>query len=749
MPKNRFAIGPPHVFSTKIGETRARDQRNEEPTMQAPRLRSVVTDRPLSFVLSLFATTLLLLLPTPSATAQVPATLSYQGQITTTADGRPVPNGSYHFSIALYDSEQGGTPLWREDHRALLYRGVFSLQLGSIVPLDLPFDRPYFLGVSFQGDPEMEPRTPLSTSPYAFRAEVAGSLDGGAVTGINGQQGEIEIVGQGATIVSNRDGVITIASTLPKELLGGKKVEISPKKAQKSGKGNSMIHLDETSKKKSPNLIEMEVDGKDKFVVDNDGDVTAGDVTAGDIKADDVAAKGIAGTSLAIRGATKLGDGVGSDGLTVSPGTGAISFSDARLRNVGTPVASDDAATRGYVDRSIAAGDISGEPIVTFARSAGLTNNRVLVSGTGVSISNPGTDDAPLTVGIGQDVAPTASPFFAAMTIGGDLEVAQNLFVSGLSELDGNTSIGGDLSVLGNSSVAGSSSVAGNSSVTGNSAVAGNATVDGTLLVSQPVTAASSLFVGTSLTVGDDATITDQLYVAGDVAIDGMTDLRADARVFGDLDVDTDLNVDGNSVVVGSGSVGTTMSVGNDLSVGANATITDDLFVLGDVSISGETDMLDDARVDGDFEVQDDLEVGGDADISGATEIGGELEVASDLTVSGDSRLSAVEVENASGIALEIADGGLQLSTATYTADATTPPTIGAADVAAIVNATTAGAGDDINVPATGSLGQLIVVLNSSGATVDLLGTAAGAVAIPDGEGVSILYDGTSWVVVR
>jgi hypothetical protein len=46
--------------------------------------------------------------------------------------------------------------------------GGFSVLLGSITPLGTGFDGPLYLGISAPGEPEMAPRTALSSSPYAL-----------------------------------------------------------------------------------------------------------------------------------------------------------------------------------------------------------------------------------------------------------------------------------------------------------------------------------------------------------------------------------------------------------------------------------------------------------------------------------------------------------------------------------------------------------------------------------------------------
>lgn len=56
------------------------------------------------------------------------------------------------------------------------------------------------------------------------------------------------------------------------------------------------------------------------------------------------------------------------------------------------------------------------EPFITASASGSLAAERVLTGGTGVSIVDGGANST-MTVGIGQDVAPTAAPTFAGLTI--------------------------------------------------------------------------------------------------------------------------------------------------------------------------------------------------------------------------------------------------------------------------------------------------------------------------------------------
>ena len=107
------------------------------------------------------------------ATAAYPAppqTINYQGMLKSA--GGPV-NGAISMTFKLYSSETDTlTPaLWIESHPTVTVSGgKYSVVLGSVTPINLSFDVPYFLGVTVATDEEMTPRQVMSTAPYAFRA---------------------------------------------------------------------------------------------------------------------------------------------------------------------------------------------------------------------------------------------------------------------------------------------------------------------------------------------------------------------------------------------------------------------------------------------------------------------------------------------------------------------------------------------------------------------------------------------------
>lgn len=108
------------------------------------------------------------LLVSTSATLFAQANLSVQGTIQRSF-GAAVDDGNYSLTFRLYETDAGGTPIWEETQSDVeVIGGVYSVVLGASEPLDAPFDKPYFLGVSVDGGTELTPRARLTSSPYAL-----------------------------------------------------------------------------------------------------------------------------------------------------------------------------------------------------------------------------------------------------------------------------------------------------------------------------------------------------------------------------------------------------------------------------------------------------------------------------------------------------------------------------------------------------------------------------------------------------
>jgi hypothetical protein len=111
----------------------------------------------------------LVLLAAP-AFAVVPSTMSYQG-VLMDGTGALVPDGDYSLTFRLYTAPSGGAALWSETHDPVtVSRGGFSVILGSVDPLltVVPFDLPYWLGITVGGGTELVPRVQLASSPYSL-----------------------------------------------------------------------------------------------------------------------------------------------------------------------------------------------------------------------------------------------------------------------------------------------------------------------------------------------------------------------------------------------------------------------------------------------------------------------------------------------------------------------------------------------------------------------------------------------------
>ncbi len=95
--------------------------------------------------------------------------LSIQG-ILRTAEGDAVEDVETELTFKLYLQPNTGNPIWEETIDAVEVKGgIYSVILGAgATALDVPFNAPYFLGVSVEGGIELTPRARLTSSPYAL-----------------------------------------------------------------------------------------------------------------------------------------------------------------------------------------------------------------------------------------------------------------------------------------------------------------------------------------------------------------------------------------------------------------------------------------------------------------------------------------------------------------------------------------------------------------------------------------------------
>ena len=177
---------------------------------------TVTMQRLIRFLSTTALAAVALLMGTTDAVAQqIPQYLSYQG-VLTNESREAVQDGSYSMTFRLYAEENGGTAVWQETQTVLTQDGVFDAYLGLVTPLSIPFDAQYWISAQVAGQPEMAPRTRLVPAPYSLissRAILADDVEGGVVKSLNGQQGDVTIVGGVGTTVTNTGSEITISAT--------------------------------------------------------------------------------------------------------------------------------------------------------------------------------------------------------------------------------------------------------------------------------------------------------------------------------------------------------------------------------------------------------------------------------------------------------------------------------------------------------------------------------------------------------
>lgn len=115
------------------------------------------------------------------AFAGIPQSINYQGYLKSSTTGAPAA-GPMAMTFSLYSSSPPrNNPVWRETQPAVaVSNGIYSVQLGSVTPINAPFDVPYFLGVNVNNSGEL-PLQPLFSTGYAFRAITADNVPASAI----------------------------------------------------------------------------------------------------------------------------------------------------------------------------------------------------------------------------------------------------------------------------------------------------------------------------------------------------------------------------------------------------------------------------------------------------------------------------------------------------------------------------------------------------------------------------------------
>ena len=226
-----------------------------------------------------FLLSIILITAVQLAWGQIPPTISYQGVLTDT-DGAGIPDGAYSLTFNLYNAVAGGSSLWSETQAVPVEQGIFNVILGAVNPLNLPFDKPAWLGVTVGDGAELTPRIELTASPYSLNTRsipdnIVGSakLADGAVT--SGKIASGQVV---KSLNSLQDDVTLAAGTNVTITASGDTLTINATGG--AGDGHSLDAADS--------------DPVDAVFVDNDGKVGVGTtspitklhVSGGDINID-------------------------------------------------------------------------------------------------------------------------------------------------------------------------------------------------------------------------------------------------------------------------------------------------------------------------------------------------------------------------------------------------------------------------------------------------------------------------------
>ncbi len=113
-----------------------------------------------------------LILVAPLALADVPQMINYQGRLTDSY-GNAVADGPYLIKFKIYDNEAGDDSLWFTSFQPVqVTGGLFAYKLGSLFPLpdNLFSDTSRYLGITVGVDPEITPRSKITSTAYAYHA---------------------------------------------------------------------------------------------------------------------------------------------------------------------------------------------------------------------------------------------------------------------------------------------------------------------------------------------------------------------------------------------------------------------------------------------------------------------------------------------------------------------------------------------------------------------------------------------------
>ena len=131
------------------------------------------------------------------------------------ANGKAVADGNKVLTFKIYDAQTGGTALWTNVFSTVpVVGGVYAVQLGTgknPANIDteissLPWNVPYYVGITVESETELTPRTEFTYAPYTFavnksnladvatRALTADAVGGGVNLAVNNSDADIRTI---------------------------------------------------------------------------------------------------------------------------------------------------------------------------------------------------------------------------------------------------------------------------------------------------------------------------------------------------------------------------------------------------------------------------------------------------------------------------------------------------------------------------------------------------------------------------
>lgn len=307
------------------------------------------------------------------AYAQVPSTLSYQGILVKTSPpadaGKPVDDGTHFVRFRFYTTPSGGTPVYSSvgtgsGNQVTTFKGMFSFIIGSGTPGNDPIPANIFgsqLYVEIEADGVTFPtRIPLTTTPYAFVAQSANTMNAANLTGTLDPARIAAGAIDNSKLASGIDASKLTTGTLPAARIGNDAID-NAKMADNAINTAELVNNAVTSAKIADGTIVAAdlADGAVTLAKHADNSVNSAKIVDGSIATVDIADGAITAAKLAT-GATLTGSGA-NNRLAFWTGTNALSAND-KLSTDGSNLGIGVATPGNFLH---VAGDVTGNSNTT------------------------------------------------------------------------------------------------------------------------------------------------------------------------------------------------------------------------------------------------------------------------------------------------------------------------------------------------------------------------------------------------